>query len=137
MLRGYLRDRPPTRPVWPGRWCETAAEMIRADLKQAGIPYRNEQREVFDFPSLRRQFVAGLVQGQVHPKVAQLLARHSTIQMTMDVYAELREGNELATAIEAVPVYHRRVTHGVTQPGGSSRQDGTVPGSDQQQAGAS
>jgi integrase len=87
--------------------------------------YRNEQLKVFDFRSLRRQFIAGLVQGKVHPKVAQLLARHSTIQMTMDVYAELREGNELATAIEAMPVYHPWVT----QTGGSSGQKEAIPAS--------
>lgn len=137
MLRGYLRNRPSTRSLWSGRWSETAAEMIRIDLHRAGIPYRNEQLEVFDFHSLRRQFVAGLVQGKVHPKVAQLLARHSTIQMTMDVYAELREGNELATAIEAMPGYHKLVTHGVTQTEGSSGQDGAVPGSDPSRAEAS
>ena len=75
-------------------------------LSAAGLPYWNGKHEVFDFHSLRRQFVSNLVWGKVHPKVVQQLARHSTIQMTTDIYAELSEGNELATAVAAMPGYH-------------------------------
>ena len=75
-------------------------------LGAAGLPYWNGKHEVFDFHSLRRQFVSNLVWGKVHPKVVQQLARHSTIQMTTDIYAELSEGNELATAVAAMPGYH-------------------------------
>ncbi len=105
-LREYLRGRQPNVLIWPGNWSQNAAEIVRTDLSAAGLPYWNEKHEVFDFHSLRRQFISNLVWGKVHPKVVQQLARHSTIQMTMDIYAELSEGNELATAIAAMPGYH-------------------------------
>ena len=37
-----------------------------------------------------RPFVTGLVVGGVHPKSAQLLARHSRIELTMQVYTDPR-----------------------------------------------
>ena len=41
LLRDYLRDKPPGRPVWGGTWARDGkgAEMLRADLEAAGIPY--------------------------------------------------------------------------------------------------
>ena len=40
----------------------------------------------FDFQSLRHQFLANLQCAGVHPKIAQALARHWTITLTMDRY---------------------------------------------------
>ena len=44
---------------------------------------------VVDFPSLRHGFITYLVTANVPPKVAQMLARHSTISLTMDRYTHL------------------------------------------------
>ncbi len=44
---------------------------------------------VCDFHSLRHSFISNLAAGGVHPKVAQQLARHSTITLTMDRYSHL------------------------------------------------
>jgi integrase len=44
---------------------------------------------VADFHSLRHGFITYLVTANVPPKVAQMLARHSTITLTMDRYAHL------------------------------------------------
>ncbi len=85
-LRGWLVGR--SGLLWPGPWVGRAAEMIRVDLKAADIEYE-VKGAVFDFHALRHQFISNLAKAGVHPKVAQKLARHSTIVLTMDRYAHL------------------------------------------------
>ena len=74
--------------LFPGTWPEKAAKMLRSDLSAAGITYLTDDGFA-DFHSLRHTFVSNLVTGGVHPKVAQQLARHSTITLTMDRYSHL------------------------------------------------
>lgn len=88
-LRAYLADRPAEAPVWPGGWVNDAAEMLRIDLAAAGLPYRDLDGRVADFHALRHSFVTILVQSGVSPKLAQTLARHSTITLTMDRYSHV------------------------------------------------
>ncbi|MBA3481977.1 MAG: tyrosine-type recombinase/integrase, partial [Pirellulales bacterium] len=57
---------------------------------------------VFDFHALRHQFITSLAAAGVHPKVAQTLARHSTIDLTMNRYTHLLH-TDLAGALETVP----------------------------------
>lgn len=85
----------PTAPVFPNMPKGTVgAKMIRHDLTNTGdlknevepIPYRDAQGRVADFHALRHSFVSSLAQSGVHPSVAQSLARHSTITLTMDRY---------------------------------------------------
>ncbi len=45
--------------------------------------------QVFDFHGLRHQLISNLAAAGEHPKVAQQLARHSTITLTMDRYKHL------------------------------------------------
>ena len=74
--------------------------MLRTDLVAAGIPF--ETREgVLDFHALRTSFITNLARAGVHPKIAQQLARHSDINLTMQVYTKLDLG-ELADALKAV-----------------------------------
>jgi integrase len=75
------------------------APMLRADLERAGIPYRDAKGRVVDFHSLRGSFVTHLILGGVNPKVVQKLARHSTIVLTMDIYATI-EDSDMRKAIE-------------------------------------
>jgi site-specific recombinase XerD len=42
-----------------------------------------------DFHCLRVSFVSGLVAANVHPRVAQALARHAKIETTMGAYTDL------------------------------------------------
>lgn len=60
-----------------------------ADLQRAGIGKGPDDSRV-DFHSLRHTFITGLAQKGVHPKVAQTLARHSTMELTMRFYTDLR-----------------------------------------------
>jgi integrase len=91
------------------------ADMIRRDLKAARqtwlngattpqdrtererstfLAERNEDGHVFDFHSLRHTFLTNLVRSGVHPKLAQQLARHSTIVLTMDRYSHVTLGEQ-------------------------------------------
>jgi integrase len=85
----YLRGKAAGLPVWPGTWPGRAAEMLRGDLAAAGIPYRDTEGRVCDFHALRHSFVSLLARSGIHPKMAQTLARHSTITLTLDTYTHL------------------------------------------------
>ncbi len=98
--------------------------MIRADLKAArtawlnetpegskaraereksdSLEYRDAAGRVFDFHALRHQFASALAAADVHPKTAQELMRHSTINLTMNVYTHMRR-SDLSGALDALP----------------------------------
>ncbi|MHC4092618.1 MAG: tyrosine-type recombinase/integrase [Planctomycetota bacterium] len=78
------------------------ARMLRADLAAAGIDYCDDAGKVADFHCLRHTFISNLARGGVHPKIAQQLARHSTIALTMDRYTHTVLG-ELSAALTALP----------------------------------
>jgi integrase len=89
MMKTYLTGKPKGAPVWPGTWHDRAAEMLRGDLDAADIPYQDDAGRYFDFHAMHGQFISLLAAQGVHPKVAQPLARHSTITLTMDYYTHL------------------------------------------------
>jgi excisionase family DNA binding protein len=88
-MRQFIADRPKNGRLWPGSWWRAGAEMIRRDLIRAGIPYQDDSGRYFDFHATRGQFISLLAARGVHPKVAQILARHSSINLTMDYYTHL------------------------------------------------
>ncbi len=104
-LSAWLMQRPKLAKqdrLWPGSWSEDAAEMLRRDLDAAGLPYVDEAGRYFDFHALRHQFISRLAAAGVHPKVAQELARHSTIGLTMDRYTHL-PSHALTDALQRLP----------------------------------
>lgn len=101
-LAEYLGGRPGHAVIWPGSWFADAAEMLRLDLQAADIPYRDEEGRVCDFHCLRHSFISLLQRSGAHPKVAQELARHSDIRLTMQVYTHTRL-HDLAGAVEGLP----------------------------------
>ena len=128
-LAARLRDWMPAEgKLWPGSWHQRGSEMVQADLKAARktwieevkpedrperersprFSYRDEQGRYFDFHALRGQFVSSLARAGVHPKVAQQLARHSTIHLTManSNYTHLDRA-DLAGALESLPTLNR------------------------------
>jgi integrase len=111
-LRGYLADRPTGRVVWNGTWNKNAAEMLRADLGAAGIPYRDSAGRVADFHALRHSYITLLERSGVSPKLAQELARHSDIRLTMNVYTHARL-HDLVGAVEGLPTL---IGHSPPQP---------------------
>jgi integrase len=102
LMRQYVAGKAADVKLWPGTWVKTAAEMVRMDLKAAGIPYKDAASRYFDFHAIRGQFISFLAAKGVHPKVAQVLARHSTITLTMDYYTHLDVLN-VTHALEALP----------------------------------
>jgi len=102
----YIADRrvAPAEPLWPGRWsaARNGAELIRVDLEAAGIPYVDDSGRVFDFHALGGQFASALARAGVHPRIAQELLGHSTIDLTMRLYTKL-EARDLAAAVAGLP----------------------------------
>jgi integrase len=102
LMRQYVAGKPTHERLWPGSWTKAAAEMLRLDLEAAGIEYQDEDGRYFDFHALRGQFISLLAAKGVHPKVAQVLARHSTITLTMDYYTHL-DVLDVAGALDLLP----------------------------------
>ena len=102
---------------------DAIAKMFRADLADARaawiasagtatgrnqreetdyLDYRDSAGRVADFQCLRHSFISNLARGGVHPKIAQQLARPSTITLTMDRYSHTVLG-VLSDALSALP----------------------------------
>lgn len=106
LVRDYLRDRNPNAPVWAGSWVAVASEMVQIDLAAAYIPYEDTEGKVFDFHAIRGQFITSLSRAGVHPKLAQVLARHCDIRLTMKNYTHLSR-SEVANALNQLPLTPR------------------------------
>ena len=104
LLREFLSSKLPNAKTFPKLNNRHSADMLKADLEAAGLPYSLDGR-TFDFHALRHQFISSLAAAGVHPKTAQQLARHSTITLTMDNYTHVFRG-DLDKAIEALPDWH-------------------------------
>ncbi len=74
---------------------------------------------VFDFHSLRVQYISGLARAGVPEKVAQTLARHSSITLTFDTYAKVQT-DDLTHAVNKLPAVP--LTQNLTQTGVPKRQ---------------
>ncbi len=77
---------------------DRGAALMRHDLKEAGIAYMDELGRVADFHALRHTYITGLAKAGVHPRVAQTLARHSSIELTMKRYTHVN----LESQVEAL-----------------------------------
>jgi integrase len=86
--------------LWTRLACQRAAEMIGGDLDRAKITRENEQG-VIDFHSLRGYYVTQLCKSIRNPKLIQTLARHSSMELTMRIYAKVNP-SDAATAINGV-----------------------------------
>ena len=71
------------------RWLREASSHL------AEIPYQDESGRYADFHALRHTFTTNLAKARVHPKTAQVLARHSTINITMELYTLSMREDEL------------------------------------------
>lgn len=93
----------PETPLWENLTRRTA-EMLKQDLEAAGIPYCDDSGRYADFHALRHSFVSMLAQGGVHPKLAQKLARHSDINLTMNRYSHtlLKDESDALGSLPAI-----------------------------------
>jgi len=103
-LKSFFTERHklPTAKAFGGTYQELTtrtADMMKFDCRAAGIPYKNETGEIFDFHALRHTFCTNL--RYVNPRDAQALARHKSQSMT-ERYIHIRERDKRA-ALESLP----------------------------------
>ncbi|MCY2986482.1 MAG: hypothetical protein NTY19_01225 [Planctomycetota bacterium] len=79
--------------------------MLRDDLVDAGIEPVDDDGRVVDFHGQRTTFITGLARAGVVPAMAQQLARHSDIKLTMGTYTRLTM-QEMAAAVGTLPEIH-------------------------------
>jgi len=101
-LSTYLRPRMPTEKAFPMPKSKAGAEILREDLKAAGIPYRDSSGRVADFHALRHTFITNLANSGVHPSTAQRLARHCDVNLTLSHYTHSTLERQ-SEAVERLP----------------------------------
>jgi len=100
-LRVLMRgNRNPSDPVLTGKMLPSMWKM-KKDLKRAGIEYENDNGRA-DFHSLRHTLATNLARGNVGPRVAMEILRHSDIRLTMNYYTDASQ-LPLAEAIGKLP----------------------------------
>ena len=117
----YLIDKPTGERLWPSSWSERAADMLKADMKEARIAWiknapntreakarkesdflrhQNRQGEVADFHATRHTYIT-TVATRFPSKLAQELARHSDGRLT-DKYTHIKLA-EAGAAVAQLP----------------------------------
>jgi len=102
MLKTYFEGKLPTAQAFQMPNKHRLAKVFYADLAEAGIPYMDDSGRYADFHALRHTTGSLLAASGVHPKVAQTIMRHSTIELTMSRYSHVFKGQESA-AIDNLP----------------------------------
>jgi integrase len=103
-FREYLEKRPAKGPIWPGDWANKTADILRDDLKEAGVDYRFDGGDgdlFLDFHALRHSYISALAAAGVGPKELQVLARHTDPTLTLGIYTHATAGN-LSGAVERI-----------------------------------
>ncbi|MBL7107535.1 MAG: tyrosine-type recombinase/integrase [Phycisphaerae bacterium] len=100
LLQNFLANKMPHLPAF--NVPHKTANMLKADLEAAGIPYIDEAGHFADFHSLRHSTGSLLAAAGVHPKLIQLIMRHSDINLTMNRYTHVFSGQE-SEAIAKLP----------------------------------
>lgn len=64
--------------------------------------YEDHNGRFADFHSLRHTFITNLCRANVSPKVAQTLARHSDVRLTLEIYSHITDDEQI-DAINSLP----------------------------------
>ena len=99
-LQRHLQTKMPATPAFNMPY--KTAEMLKADLAGAGIPYVDESGRYTDFHALRHTTGSLLAAAGVHPKIIQSIMRHSDINLTMPRYTHIFRGQE-SEAVAKLP----------------------------------
>ena len=101
---------------------KTEAEAKRRENSDF-LKYRDSSGLFADFHSNRHTFITTLERAGVRPKVAQTLARHSDIRLTMGVYTHTELADETAaiTALPGPPAPNRDGGSGTAEAPGNGR----------------
>jgi integrase len=104
-LKVFLAGKLPGAKAFGGRYrdlTDKTSKMIEADLAEAGIQYVDTAGRYADMHSLRHTCGSWLAANGVHPKIAQVIMRHSDINLTMSRYTHTLHGQE-AEAVAKLP----------------------------------
>jgi integrase len=77
-------------------------KILNRDLRLAGIPKRDDRGRTLDVHALRHTFGTHLSKSGVTPRTAQAAMRHSTIDLTMNVYTDPKL-LDVGAALDALP----------------------------------
>jgi integrase len=125
LLRPWLAEKAAGCPVWSGPWAlnQRAGKFLKVDLanaRQAWIDeasdegertardesdflrYKDSAGRYADFHALRHTFLSRLGRSGASPKAMQMLARHTTVQLTLGRYTHASL-HDLDGAVNALP----------------------------------
>ncbi len=88
------------RKVWLSEAKDDTERQAR--LASDFLRYQDSNGRFADFHALRHTFITNLSKAKVSPKVAQALARHSDIRLTLNIYSHAAD-DERAAGINALP----------------------------------
>jgi site-specific recombinase XerC len=116
-LRGYLAGKDHGKPVWPGPWAgkKKAAELLRRDMKTAGIPYKvlgPHGETVADFHAIRHTAISEV--SKLDLITAKQFAAHSSVKTT-ECYADRGE-DAMAAAAARLGNLAQRLAHDFRSP---------------------
>jgi len=98
LIKGKLLAAPMFNMPKPNR----VVFMLKDDLQAAKIDYQDTAGRYADFHSLRHTTGTLLAAAGVHPRTAQNVMRHSTIELTMNKYTHTTLG-QTSQAVESLP----------------------------------
>ena len=104
-LQSFFAGKMPSVKAFGGthkRLTDKTADMLKADLADAGIPYVDDAARYADFHCLRHTTGSLLAASGCHPKVAQSIMRHGDINLTMSLYTHTLRGQE-SEAVKNLP----------------------------------
>jgi len=104
-LKAFFADKAPEDKAFGGSYqqlTDKTADMIQADLAEAGISYIDDVGRYVDFHALRHSTGSFLAAAGVNIKTIQTIMRHSDINLTMGRYAHVLRGGE-AQAVAKLP----------------------------------
>ena len=94
------RDLAAARKAWIAE-AKTKREQAKREASDF-LAYENQNGLFADFHSCRHLFITSLERAGISPKMAQTLAKHSDIRLTMNVYSPTELAEQTA-AIAALP----------------------------------
>jgi len=99
-LKPWLAGKPLGKPVF-ARMNNRQSDMLRADLKAAGVPYVTSEG-VADFHASRGTYISNVMDTGASIKTLQTLARHSDPRLTIGIYSKVTR-HDLEAAVESLP----------------------------------
>jgi integrase len=84
-------------------------KIFNRDLAAASIPKKDDRDRVVDLHALRHTFGTHLSKAGVAPRTAQAAMRHSSLELTMNVYTDPRL-LDVGAAVDALPSFDPRST---------------------------